>query len=168
MWWFLPGFAALTLAWDATLGAWSFFGGKEEAILYNCWTTAKAGFNSTKVLRVMAVVIVLPISILTLLAVSQHAVLRAGGIKVRGYGFKVPITYRYSDTRRMTIIQGFRSRDGELTRRAGVVLDFADGRLWSSADLGDFKPTVDPALVTYLQARTGLDPQYAETEEDVR
>jgi hypothetical protein len=48
------------------------------------------------------------------------------------------------------------------------VLDFSDGRRWSSADLGDFKPSVDRALVSYLQSRTGLDPRYAETQEDIR
>lgn len=168
IWWFFPGFAAITLAWDATLGAWSFFGDRKEAVLYNYWTISKAGFDSTNVLRIMAVVIVFPIAILTLLAVPQHAVLRAGGIKVHGYGFKTPAVYRYSDARRTTIIDGFRSRGGKLTRRAGVVLDFSDGRRWSSADLGDFRRTIDPALVDYLQSRTGLDPQYAETQDDIR
>jgi hypothetical protein len=142
--------------------------GKDEAILYNYWTITKAGFDSTKFLRIMAVLIVLPIAILTLLAVPQHAVLRAEGIKMHGYGFKAPTTYRYADARQMTIIQGFRDRNGRLTRRAGVVLDFSDGRRWSSADLGDFKPSVDRALVSYLQSRTGLDPRYAETQEDIR
>jgi len=41
IWWFLPGFAAITLEWEATLGTWSLMGNKNEVVLYNYWTTAK-------------------------------------------------------------------------------------------------------------------------------
>jgi hypothetical protein len=167
IWWFLPGFAAVTLAWEITLGLWSWLGDKKEVELYNYWTVTKAGFDSTRVLRVMAVVIVLPIAILTALDIPQHAALRSDEIRARGYGFGTVQLYRYSDARRMTIIEGFRDRNGKMTRRAGVVLDFSDGRRWSSADLGDFEPSVDPKLVSFLQAEVGLQPEHADTEADI-
>jgi hypothetical protein len=67
----------------------------------------------------------------------------------------------------MTIIEGFRNRDGSLVKRAGVVLDFSDGRRWSSADIGDFKSKVDPKLVSFLQGKTGLQPEYAVAKSDI-
>lgn len=67
----------------------------------------------------------------------------------------------------MTIIEGFRNRDGKLTRRAGIVIDFSDGNRWSSADYGDFRAGVDPALADFLQGKTHLDYDYAETEADI-
>jgi hypothetical protein len=81
IWWFLPGFAAITLAWEVTLGTWSLMGNKSEVALYNYWTTAKAGFDSTRVLRIMAVAIVLPIAILTSLALPVHAVWECPGFR---------------------------------------------------------------------------------------
>jgi hypothetical protein len=168
IWWFLPGFAAITLAWEITLGAWSRIGDRNEVMLYNYWTTAKAGFDSTRVLRIMVLVIVLPIAILTALEVPAHTSLGTGEIRARGYGFGGTQIYRYSEARKLTVIQGFRNRDGKLVKRAGVVLSFSDGRRWSSADIGDFKPNVDPKLVSLLQAKTGLSTEYAVAESDIR
>jgi hypothetical protein len=167
IWWFLPGFAAITLAWDITLGAWSIAGDRNEVMLYNYWTTAKAGFDSTRVLRIMALVIGLPITILTLLEVPSHCSLSGTEIRVRGFGFGDTKAYRYSEARKLTVIQGFRNRDGKMVKRAGVLLDFSDGRRWSSANFGDFVPTVDPKLVSYLQAKTGLPVESAVAESDV-
>jgi hypothetical protein len=167
IWWFLPGFAALSLAWEVTLGAWSLVGDKRDVALYNYWTTVKAGFDSTRILRIMVVVIVLPVAILTCLAFPQHAVLRKDEIRARGYGWTGVQAYRYSDARRMTIIDGFRQRDGKLVRRAGIVLDFADGQRWSSAAISNFEPAVNPRLLNYLSSKTGLEPQYAQAESDI-
>ena len=166
IWWFLPGFAAITLAWEATLGTWSLMGSKNAVALYNYWTTAKAGFDSTRVLRIMAVAIV-PIAILTALALPEHAVLQKEEIRARGYGFGGTKTYRYADARRMTVINGFRQRDGKLVKRVGIVLDFADGRRWSSAAISNFEPNVDPELLKNIQSKTGLEPQYVEAESDI-
>jgi len=167
IWWFLPGFAALALAWEATLGTWSLIGNKNEVALYNYWTTAKAGFDSTRVLRIMVVVIVLPIAIATALALPQHAVLQEEAIHARGYGLSSTSTYRYVDARRLTVVDGFRQRDGKVVKRAGIVLDFADGRRWSSAAISNFEPTVDPELLNYIRIKTGLEPQYVEAESDI-
>ncbi|MGA2435914.1 MAG: hypothetical protein ABSG25_11570 [Bryobacteraceae bacterium] len=167
IWWFLPGFAAITLTWEITLGAWYLIGNKQEAELYNHWSTLKSGFDTPRVLWIMAVVIVLPIAVLTALAIPEHVALRNNEIHSRGYGFSSTRTYRYAEARRMTVIKGFRDRDGVLGRRAGIVLDFSDGRRWSSADIGDFKYSADPKLVSFLQSKTGLQLQYADTESDI-
>jgi len=168
IWWFLPGFAALTLVWEITLGIWSIIGDRNEVMLYNYWTTSKAGFDSTRGLRIMALVIVLPIAVLTALEIPAHSSLGRDEIRARGFGFGGTQVYRYSEARKLTVMQGFRNRDGSLVKRAGVVLDFSDGRRWSSADIGDFKPNVDPKLVSFLQAKTGLRPEYAVAESDIR
>jgi hypothetical protein len=67
----------------------------------------------------------------------------------------------------MTQIEGFRDRDGKLSRRAGIVVDFADGRRWSSADTGDFRDSVYPALLACLTERSRLPLEQAQTEVDI-
>lgn len=168
IWWFLPGFAAITLAWEITLGAWSRIGDRNQVMLYNYWTTAKAGFDSTRVLRIMALVIVLPMAILTALEVPAHTSLGPGEIRERGYGFGGTQVYRYSEARKLTVIQGFREsgwgarqtgwRRSEFFGRPAMVIS----RYWR------LRPGVDPKLVSFLQAKTGLPAEYAVAESHVR
>ncbi len=155
IWWPLPVFAGIVLAWETTLGLWSLLGDKKEAALYVYWTMATAGFDAVRVLRLMIVGIAIPGAILTLLAVPEHDALGHEDIRARRYGFSAAKIYRYSEGRRMTVIQGFRDRRGKLVQRAGIVLEFADGRRWSSADISHFKPSVDQALFNYIKMKTG-------------
>ena len=113
--WFFPGFGAVTLSWELTLQLWSKFRDREEAALYNYWGSQRAGFDCTKLLRWMGVVIVLPIGILTVLAVSMHATLDSDGIEDCGYAFSPCQRYRYADASRMTQIDGYRDRNDNPT-----------------------------------------------------
>jgi hypothetical protein len=165
-WWFFPGFGALALSWEIVLTLWA-FGDRNEASLYQFWSNQRAGFDCTRVLRGMALVIALPIGVLTTLAVPMHSTLRQSDIIDCGYAFKPCQTYQFADARRMTQVDGFRNRDGKLNARAGIVIDFNDGRRWSSADWGDFSRSINPALPELLKARTGLQLGYAATEADI-
>jgi hypothetical protein len=115
----------------------------------------------------MTAVIVLPIAVLTALALPEHDSLQETVIRRHGYGLKDARTFAYSSARTLAVVEGFRDRDGKLIRRAGCVLRLADGSVWSSAKIGDFVPTVDPALLAFLQRKTGLRPVYAETEAEI-
>jgi hypothetical protein len=126
-------------------------GHREDAVLYAYWTNLKAGFDSTKILRWLSILIVLPIAALTILALPMHVILGQAEIRDCGYAFRPCQVYRYSDARRMTIIDGFRDRNSRLTRRAGIVIDFSDGRRWSSADIGEFNARVTRDCKSFLQ-----------------
>jgi hypothetical protein len=167
IWWFFPGFGALALSWEIVLQLWSDLGNREAARLYNYWSIQKSGFDAPKLLRWMAVLVALPIGVLTVLALPMHVALRQDDIRDCGYAFAPCKVYRYVDARRMTMIEGFRDREGKLTKRAGIVIDFNDDRRWSSADIGDFSPTVNPAFTEFLQKKTQLPLNYAQTEADI-
>ncbi len=167
IWWFFPGFGALTLCCELTLQLWSVFGNSETARSYRLWSDGRAGFDCTRILRGMALVIAAPIGVLTVLALPMHASLRHEDIRACGYAWAGCKTFDYSKAVRMTLIEGFRDRDSKLHPRAGIVLDFSDGRRWSSADIGDFRNSVDPALSAYLVERTRLPLEYAETEGEI-
>jgi hypothetical protein len=167
IWWFFPGFGAVALCWEITLKLWSAFGQGDTARLYRLWSDGRAGFDCTRILRWMALVIVLPIGFFTVLGLPMHTALRPQEIHDCGYAWAGCKTFEYSKAVRMTLIEGFRDRDGKLHARAGIILDFADGRRWSSADSGDFNKSVDPGLSTYLIEHTGLPLEQAETEMDI-
>ncbi len=168
IWWFLPGFAAITLCWEIVLRLWSAFGDPNRAAQYAYWSNIRSGFDATRILRWMAILIVLPIAFFTAMALPMRTSLRNDDIKVCGYGLSPCQTFRYADAEHMTEIEGFKNRDGTLTRRAGIVLDFKDGRRWSSANEGDFRTTVDPALLHILQEKIALPLAEAETEQDIQ
>ena len=67
---------------------------------------------------------------------------------------------------RLTQIDGFRNRDGSLTRQPGFVLDFSDGGRWSSADIGE-RNEIDPVLGAFLVERTHLPLNRAQTEAEI-
>jgi hypothetical protein len=167
IWWFFPGFGAVTLCWEITLQLWSVFGQSDIARSYRLWSDGRVGFDGTRILRWMALVIALPMAVLTVLALPMHTALRHQDIRECGYAWAGCKTFEYSKAVRMTLIDGFRDRNGKLIHRAGIVLDFADGRRWSSADSGDFRRSVDPALSAYLIERTGLPLEQAESAMDI-
>jgi hypothetical protein len=167
MWWFFPGFGALTLSWEIVLQLWAHFGNRGRAYSFNYWWAQTAGFDSTRVLRWMSIFITLPMGILTILALPMHAALGQDDIRDCGFAFAGCQIYPYADARRLTAIEGFRTRDGKLTRRAGIIIDFSDGRRWSSAEIGDFKDTVDPEFAEFLVKRTQLPLNHAQTEADI-
>jgi hypothetical protein len=167
IWWFFPGFGAVALCWEITLQLWSAFGRADTARSYRLWSDSRAGLDCTRILRWMALVIAAPIGVLTALALPMHASLRSEDIRVCGYAWAGCTTFDYSKAVRMTQVEGFRDRNGKLHPRAGIILDFADGRRWSSAAIGDFRNSVDPALPAYLVEHTRLPLQHAETEGEI-
>jgi hypothetical protein len=116
----------------------------------------------------MALLIAAPIGGFTLLEVPSHVSLTDKVIIDHGYGLGKPQIYRYDAARKLTIIEGFRVKDGSLTSRAGIVIDFDGGRRWSSANSGDFKKQVDSALQDFLMQKTKLLPKHAETVDDIQ
>jgi hypothetical protein len=168
IWWFLPLFGPLTLSYELTLQLWSLAGGRGEAALYDISNSLQVGLDCRKVLRWAALVVALPIGLLTFLALPMHATVGQDEILDCGYGFSPCKGYRYADARRMTMVEGFRDRYGKLTHRAGIVIDFSDGRRWSSDVWSNFSESVDPELVKLLTAKTGLQLEYAATESDIR
>jgi hypothetical protein len=115
----------------------------------------------------MTLLIALPIGVFTVLALPVHAALRQQDVRDCGYAWAACKTFEYSKVVRMTQIEGFRDRNGKLHHRAGIVLDLADGRRWSSADIGDFTKNVDPAISAYLIAHIPLPLDHAEKEMDI-
>ena len=165
IWWFFPGFGAVALCWEITLKLWSVFGQADTAKAYRLWSDGRAGFDATRILRWMALVIAAPIGLLTALALPMHTALRHRDIRGGAQGLAREQADRSA---RVGDRLGRRRLDaGKLHPRAGIVVDFADGRRWSSADTGDFRKNVDPALAAFLTERIRLPLGEAETELDI-
>jgi len=152
IWWFLPGFASVCLAWEITYDIWRHWRPK-QAEAYRAFTNVKSGFDSTRVLRLMGIFIVIPIGIASLLALPIHTTLTNDAIFDGHFARMRPLTYPFSETTDMTEFKGYLDRDGNFVQRAGIILRFKDGRSWNSANTNDPKANVDPQLRSYLVNR---------------
>jgi hypothetical protein len=168
IWWFFPGFGALCLSWDITLFFWSLFVGRSKVTRFSDWSSGRSGYDCTRTLRWMALLIVLPIGVATLLALPIHPTLNESEIIVGHYATFTRERLPYSDARRLMLVDGFRGRDGKFTHRAGLILDFANGKRWRSADGRDFTSKPDSGLAEFLVKKTGLPLEHAGTETDFR
>jgi hypothetical protein len=164
IWWFFPGIGALCLSWPIVLFLWALLEGHGKVARYIQWTNEQAGFDSTRALQWLAVIVALPIGIASLLAIPLHSTLRDTDIVVGHYATLAREIVPYSEARRLLLVDGSRDRNGKFTARAELLVDFRDGARWSSADNRDFMPQVDRGLTEFLQRKTGLPVEHRETE----
>jgi hypothetical protein len=172
MWWFFPGFGAFCLAWDIRVLLWLLFGDSRKARLYRIWANRRAAgeqnvYATSPFNRWCIRLIVLPLALGTVLALNMHATVGPESIRDCGYAFKPCEVYPLSGARRITAIRGYRTKEGKFDPQAGLVIDFKDGRRWSSANWGDFKDAIDPNLTNFLLQKTSLALNTAVAEDDI-
>jgi hypothetical protein len=160
IWMIFSGLGGLLLAWELTMRLWERFGNRLQARHYEAWTNQKAGFNAGRVGRLLFLCIGLPAAFCTILALPMHTSLRNTEMSVGRFGTFKPRLYRYSDVRRITVTRGLRTRSGGFIQRSAIVLDFANGDRWSSADNRAYEATLDTVLLDFLKSKTGLQAQY--------
>jgi hypothetical protein len=167
IWAFAPGFAALTLTWPTVFLLWKHFGNRDLAAKYLQWSNQRSGFDTLRAFQWLNLLIVLPVALVTILALPMHSTVHNNEIRVREFANRRCLRYPYGQARRLAVADGFRNRDGRLESRATILIDFQPGGRWSSADNGDFEGSVDEKLLAFLKEKTGLSPVFAETESDL-
>jgi len=160
IWWFFPGFAAVCLSWEIVLRLWTLFA-PEQASAYRRFSAERSGFDSTRVLRWLAVLIVLPIGLLTLLALPIHTTLTRTGIDQGHFASFKREFLPFAAAQDLTLFDGYTLRDGSFQPRAGILIRFKDGRSWNSADAGNPGSNADARLLTILGRDTGLPLRHA-------
>ena len=163
IWWFLPGFAAICLCWEITFKLWSTFY-PLQANAYRAYSNVKSGMDSTKVLSWMALVIVLPIAIGTILAIPVSTTLTPTAINSVHYASVHPEVLQYANATDLVQFDGYLDRGGSFIPRAGLLVRFNDGKTWNSADTGDPKNEVDPALIRIIENGTHLPLRFSHVE----
>ena len=158
LWWFFPGFGAITLSYEITLLLWSVFSGRRIVGLYTVWASqqpkqTKQGiryYDSRKNMRVISLFLTLPACIGTSLALNMHTSFSSDAIRSYGYAFASPTLYSYADIRRITLVQGRLGKHNSFIEDPRVVVDFTGGRRWQ-------EPDQSPQSLTELTLRTLSD-----------
>lgn len=167
IWCFFPGFAALAVPWPLTVwylrkvGRWEEADGIEDA------ADSKGGMNSFRIMKWLSLGLVAPIGVFTLLAIPIHLSISDLDVRVGHYASFHTEVFPLSQARRLTIVDGYRQRDGQFHPAKDVIIDFADGRRLRGNQVGDGGSAIRDDVIQVLIARTGLTPQHAEAAEGI-
>jgi hypothetical protein len=165
LWWFLPGFAALTVPWPLTIAVLRRSSYHEDAAYIEFEASSKSGFDCCRVMAGMNLFLVLPIAIFTLLALPERLTLTDQEILWTHYASLRPEVYRYTDIVQLTMVDGYRLRDGSFKEHKDFLIDFKDGRTLSANAVGDGGTEPDSETINVILNKTGLVPNKVRTKK---
>lgn len=151
-----PFFGGISMCWEITLRIWKFFGDASQAAKYESWSNQKAGFDATRLLRLMILSIAFPIGIATLLALPIHTSICDSGFRIGHFGSFRTAQYSFSQVSKILVTDALRMRNGSLQQRPAITVYFSDGSKWSSADNREPDPALNEPLLRFLMERTNL------------
>jgi hypothetical protein len=167
IWCFFAGFAALAIPWPLTVWYLRRVGRTDEATSMANASSARAGMDTFRVMKWLSFGLVGPIAFFTLLAIPVHLSIGETEARLGHYASWHSERFPFSEARRATMIDGYRLRNGTLSPARDLVIDFADGRRLSGNAVGDGDTDIPDAVEQLLLAKTGLQPQHAQTVNDI-
>jgi hypothetical protein len=167
IWCFFPGLAALAIPWPLTVGYLRKVGRWEEADSIEDLADSKSGINSLRIMKWLSIGVVSPIALFTLLAIPIHLSITDTEVRVGHYGLFHSETFHLKDARRLTVVEGYRLKDGSFHAAKDVLIDFADGRRLRGNAVGDGGTSVREDVMQLLIAKAGLTPEHASTADEV-
>jgi hypothetical protein len=111
--------------------------------------------------------LVAPIAAFTLSAIPIHLSISDAEVRVGHYASFRSDVFPLDQARRLTVIDGYRLRDGRFHLAKDVIIDCADGRRLRGNQVGDGGSAVRDDVMRLLIAKTGLAPEHAETAEEI-
>jgi hypothetical protein len=167
IWCFFPLFAALSIPWPFTVWYLRKVGRWEEADSIEDASDSQGGMNMFRIMKWFSIGLVGPIALFTLLAIPIHLSISNSEVRVGHYASFQEERFPLNEARRLTIVDGYRLRDGSFRSAKDVIVDFADGRRLRGNQVGDGGADVRDDVTQLLIAKTGLTPQHAAIEDEI-
>jgi hypothetical protein len=167
IWCFFPAFAAIAIPWPLTVWYLRRIGRWEEADSIEDDADARGGWNSFRLMKWLSIAVVGPIGVFTVLAIPIHLSITNSEVRVGHYGSWRTERFPLAQARRLTVVDGYRLRDGSFRLARDVVIDFADGRRLRANSAGDGGTSVRDDVMNLLISRTGLNPEHAVTVDEI-
>lgn len=167
IWAFFPGFAALAMPWPLTVWYLRKVGRWEEADAIEDDSDDSGGANTYRVMKWLSIGLVGPIALFTLLALPIHMSISDSEVRIGHYASLRTERFPLSQARRVTIVDGYRLRDGSFRQAKDLIIDFADGRRLRGNQVGDGGTSIPDPVMQLLIAKAGLAPEHASTMDDI-
>jgi hypothetical protein len=163
-WMFFSLFGGLTLCWEVTIWGMNWLLGRGVGDSYAQWSDAKYGFQCTRILRWMALILAVPCLVVQILSIPRHASFGPDCLGIGSFARWSTERHRYSDVSEFFVRDGIRLRDGSFESEPSIILRFRDGGEWSSWTLTESR-TLDPGLVEFLAQHIGQEPVHEHPAE---
>jgi hypothetical protein len=167
IWCFFPLLAALSIPWPLTVWYLRKARRWEEADNIEDASDSKGGMNSFHVMKWLGIGLVGPIGFLTLLAIPIHLSISESEVRVGHYASFRAERFPLNKAKRLTIVDGYRLKDGGFRPAKDVIIDFSDGRRLRGNQVGDGETSIRSDVMQLLIAKAGLTPEHASTAEDI-
>lgn len=167
-WWYIyGGFAGLCLGCPlATMSLRKVMDRKSWEILL-AQQNQKAGFDCNKAMRWLAYLVLVPYTALFLPSLGCHARFSTNEIGIQGYLDWKEARYAYSDVTRLALIDGWLNRSGEFKSDPRLLIDFRDGKRWTTRDGFRDPEPVRRDLLDYLIAHIEVGLTHVRTEQSL-
>jgi hypothetical protein len=162
-WYFLPGFAAVSLPWPLTVWYLRRVGRWEEADSIQDASDSKGGFDSFRIMKWLSIGVVGPIAVFTLLAVPIHLSITDSEVRVGHYASLHPDVFLLSSAKSLIIVDEYKPQGRHVTR--DMIVEFADGRRLRGNQVGDGGTSIRNDVVQLLIDKTGLTPSLSSKAE---
>ena len=167
IWCFFPGFAALAIPWPLTVWYLRKVGRWKEANSIEDAADSKGRMNSFRIMKWLSIGVVAPIALFTLPAIPIHLSISDSEVRVGHYGSFHSESFPLKQSRRITVVDGYRLKDGSIRPAKDILIDFADGRRLRGNVVGDGGTNVREDVMQLLIEKTGLTPEHASTADEV-
>jgi hypothetical protein len=167
IWCFFPLFAALSIPWPLTVWYLRRVGRWEEADSIEDASDSKGGMNSFQVMKWLGFGLVGPIALFTVLAIPIHLAISDSEVRVGHYASFQAERFPLNEAKRLTIVDGYRLKDGSFRPAKDVIIDFSDGRRLRGNQVGDGGTNIPNEVIQLLIAKTSLTAEHASTANDI-
>ena|GEM_PF-3204110 len=163
--WWLPSIflGILTAAIPLTL-LYKFLLGPdyEQYVIYG---NLRVGFDSQKVVRLMAMIVGPVALIFSLLAMNCYTKFSGGEITINRFLGVGEISYQYSRISGIKSVRYFKAPNGDIKERPYFSIEFDGGERWTTGDgLRDPDPETDRRLIEFVSGKCGKQPQEVDLE----
>ena len=167
IWCFASGFAALCIPYFTTLWLLRRFGYAGQAGEIIAKGNAKMNMDGMRIMRWLIWGLVLPVTILTILAIPMHLTVNDHAVLVTHYASLKSEVFSFSDAVAAYEVDGYILRDQSFKSHPDLVFVFADGRRLQATDMSDGGDRPPEKLVSALMSHTGLKPSHVKMLEDI-
>jgi hypothetical protein len=134
-----------------------------DYVLYN---NMRVGFDTWKMVRRLALVIVPPVLLLALLGTNTYMIVTETGMTVNPFCRFNEQHHLFSDVQAVKLASHFRALNGKAVARPHFVFEFNDGTKWTTRDwLREVDPENDAKLAAFIAKKSRKKIQAVEMDE---
>jgi len=168
VWWYLyGGFFGLCLGWPLATMILRKMMDRKTWEIWLAQQNQKAGFDCSKAMRWLAYLILVPYTALFLPSLGCHARFSTDEIGIQGYLDWNEARHAYSDVTRVALIDGWLDRSGVFNSDPRILIDFHDGKRWTTRDGFRDPEPVRKDLLDYLISHTGVGLTHVRIEQSL-